>query len=302
MFYLEHFGLSEPPFSLTPDTSFLYLAPSYQEALNVLLVSLRGGEGFVKVIGEVGTGKTLLCRELLDRLGADWYTLYLPNPLLTPIDLYRAVAEELLLSPPQGTVQRSLLADITEALLSLQQQGAEVVLCIDEAQTLPDDSLEALRLLSNLETGKRKLLQIVLFAQPELDNRLAQAQLRQLRQRIAFGCYLQPLTRVEHDTYLAHRLRVAGAKEELFTAGALDILYRGSRGNPRLTNILAHKALLASFGKGLSGVGRLQALAAVADTEEVQGMGLVRPTSPWVLGGLLLGGLLLGFLLAGGVR
>jgi MSHA biogenesis protein MshM len=301
MFYLEHFGLSEPPFALTPDTSFLFPGPSYQEALNVLLVSLRGGEGFVKVVGEVGTGKTLLCRELLDRLGDDWYTLYLPNPLLTPLDLYRAVAEELLLTPPAGAVQRSLLADITEALLSLQQQGTEVVLCIDEAQTLPDDALEALRLLSNLETGKRKLLQIVLFAQPELDARLAQARLRQLRQRIAFGCYLQPLTREEHDSYLAHRLHKAGRQGEIFTAGALDILYRGSRGNPRLTNILAHKALLASFGKGLPAVGRLQALAAVRDTEEVQGLGLVRPTSPWVLGALLLGGLAAGYLLAGGL-
>lgn len=301
MFYLEHFGLSEPPFALTPDTSFLYLAPGCQEALNVLLVSLRGGEGFVKVVGEVGTGKTLLCRELLDRLGNDWCTLYLPNPLLTPLDLYRAVAEELRLTPPPEAVQRTLLADITEALLAHQQQGTEVVLCIDEAQTIPDDALEALRLLSNMETGKRKLLQIVLFAQPELDARLAQPQLRQLRQRIAFGCYLQPLNRAEHDTYLAHRLQVAGSKQELFTAGALDILYRGSRGNPRLTNILAHKALLASFGKGLPGVGRLQALAAVQDTEDIQ-LGLVKATSPWLLGGLLAAGLLLGFLLAGGVR
>ncbi|MGE4578412.1 MAG: ExeA family protein [Desulfuromonadales bacterium] len=292
MLYLQHFGLREPPFSLTPDTGFFYNTSGHREALEVLRVALRSGEGFIKIIGEVGTGKTLLCRKLLNALEGDtWVTAYLPNPLLGVAELYRALADELGIGlPVKATVNDNLKA-INSQLIDLARQGRRVVLCIDEVQVMPEKSLEALRLLSNLETEKRKLLQIVLFAQPELEDRLQQPGLRQLRQRLAFSYRLPPLDHQGVSGYVGHRLLVAGHQGgALFAPGALKLLARGSRGIPRLINILCHKAMLSAYGRGESLIGTRHMLAAIRDTDDAQAT-VWRDYLPWlyVLAALIIG-------------
>lgn len=249
--YLKHFGLTELPFGITPDTSFTYSVQYHQEALNTLLLALGQGEGFVKISGEVGTGKTLLCRRLLQTLDDSWVTAYLPNPNLAPDTLFLALAEELGIKDAAGLDQYHLVRRINLALLDYARAKKRVVVCIDEAQAMPLETLEALRLLSNLETEKRKLLQIVLFGQPELDEKLHRPEVRQLLQRIAFHYRLDGLKKTEIGLYVAHRLRVAGYRGEgLFSPAALRALHRSSGGTPRLINILAHKALLSVFGEG----------------------------------------------------
>jgi len=266
--YLNHFGLSEFPFSITPDTSFVCSLQGHQEALNTLLVALNGGEGFVKISGEVGTGKTLLCRRLLQSLDAGWVTAYLPNPNLDGDTLLRALAEELGVEDFAGLDQYHLLRRVNLALLGFARAKKRVVVCIDEAQAMPIETLEALRLLSNLETEKRKLVQIVLFGQPELDAKLRRPEVRQLLQRIAFHYRLGVLKKSELELYLAHRLRVAGFRgEALFSPAALRALHRASGGTPRLINILAHKTLLAAFGEGRQTIRRHHVRLAARDTE-----------------------------------
>jgi MSHA biogenesis protein MshM len=249
--YTAHFGLRELPFGITPDTSFYFSSPRSQEALNTLLIAARNGEGFIKITGEVGTGKTLLCRKFMATLGDGFVTAYIPNPYLEPRTLMLALADELELTLAKDVDQHQLLKSITRRLLDLATQGKRVVLCLDEAQAIPVESLEALRLLTNLETQKRKLLQIVLFGQPELDHKLQLDSIRQLAQRITFHYHLAPLGRDDIDYYIAHRLRVAGFDgARLFTSGAIARLYKTSGGVPRLVNILAHKALMLCFGEG----------------------------------------------------
>ncbi|MCK2125201.1 AAA family ATPase [Thauera aromatica] len=268
--YEQHFGLREAPFLLTPDTGYFYAWRAHQEALNVLLVALAAGEGFIKITGEVGTGKTLLCRKLLASAGEDVVTAWLPNSLLEPEALREALAEELGLEAPRELGQHRQLRLIYERLVALAEAGRHVVVCLDEAQAMPDQTLEALRLLSNLETEKRKLLTVILFGQPELDQRLASEGLRQLRSRIGFSYRLQPLDLDGVRNYVAHRLHVAGSPHAatLFGPGALCCLHRASRGIARLVNILAHKALLAAFGEGAHKVDTCHLLRAVADTED----------------------------------
>jgi len=265
--YEAHFGFSHAPFGLTPDTRFYFSAPSHQEALNTLLVALRSGEGFLKVTGEIGLGKTLLCRQLLNALGPGFVTAYVPNPAVTPRALFQTVADEL---GCEGSGHRpdELLKAINQRLLDNARKGVRTVLVVDEAQALTDHTLEAIRLLTNLETETYKLLQVVLFGQPELDERLARPELRQLRQRITFTYRLQPLSREQLKAYVRHRLEVAGtADPALFGEDALRVLYRASRGIPRLANILCHKALLSAFGPGHNRVTAGDALAAVSDTD-----------------------------------
>ena len=266
--YLDHFGLSELPFGITPDTSFTVLTRSHQEALNTLLVALNSGEGFIKITGEVGTGKSLLCRRLLQALPENAVSAYLPNPYLAPRTLLLALAEELGVAVDSASDDYHLLKCVNEALLAYAGDERPVVVCIDEAQAMPLETLESLRLLSNLETEKRKLLQIVLFGQPELDRKLAEPSVRQLLQRIAFHYRLGCLGREEVGNYLAHRLRVAGYRgEEVFAPRSVRSLHRASRGTPRLLNILAHKSLLAVYGEGKHAVLSRHVRQAAADTE-----------------------------------
>ena len=265
--YEQFFGLKEKPFSLTPDTEFFYRYRGHQEALNVLLVALRNGEGFVRVSGEVGTGKTLLCRQLLKLLQDDCATAYLPNPLLTPIELYQAISHELQLDLPANASMHQLGQGIFTELVRLREIKRPLVVLIDEAQVMPHRSLEALRLLSNLETEKEKLMHIFFFAQPEFEQRLAEDNLRQLRQRITFSYTLETLQRQELPAYLDHRLRIAGFQgENPFTPAVAKLLHRASKGVPRLINLLAHKTLLVAYGKGVRKVDRKMVLAAIKDT------------------------------------
>ncbi len=269
--YTAHFGLTGLPFGITPDTSFIYAHPSYQDALNTLLVCVRSGEGFIKVAGEVGTGKTLLCRKLLDSLGEGFVTAYIPNPYLEPMTLLLAVADEFGVDCASNANQHQLLRSITAFLLDVHGRGKRAVLCLDEAQAMPVETLEALRLLSNLETERRKLLQVVLFGQPELDTRLSDPSIRQLRQRISFSCRLAAMGPDEVECYLAHRLAIAGYRgPRLFSRQAVRALHDASRGIPRLVNILAHKALIAAFGEGAQLVGLRHAREAIADTESTR--------------------------------
>lgn len=281
--YLEHYGLSEYPFSITPDTSYYFGFSSHQEALNVLLVALETGEGFLKVTGEVGLGKTLLCRLLLNSLDDQFVTAYLPNPHLSPWSMRLSVAEELGLTIRGRPSQEQLLKGINERLIQLAGEGKRVVLCLDEAQQLPLETLEAIRLLTNLETEKRKLIQVVMFGQPELDQRLGRGSVRQLRQRITFSYDLQPMDRDAVSDYIDHRLRIAGYRgAPLFSRGAIERIYRASRGTPRLVNILCHKALLAGYGPGARRITARHASQAIADTEGASKGTLAARAGAWL--------------------
>jgi MSHA biogenesis protein MshM len=265
--YLAHFGLAEPPFGLTPDTDFFYASPPHREALDTLRYALANGDGFLRIVGAVGTGKTLLCRTLLAELPAHTRALYLPNPTLDPAGILFAVAAELGFKVTGKENAYQVQRAIHARLLLLARQGIQVVLVIDEAQALPTESLEAVRLLSNLETEKRKLLAIVLFGQPELDARLEA--IPQLNTRISFHDALRPLTRDELAAYLDHRLARAGLAPgagPLFTARAVGALHAASGGVPRVANVIAHKALLLAYGRGLKRVGRRVLRQAARDT------------------------------------
>ncbi|GAB4116800.1 MAG: AAA family ATPase [Sideroxydans sp.] len=304
--YLRHFGLREPPFSLTPDTSFFFACSNYQEGLNTLLVAARNGEGFIKITGEVGNGKTLLCRKFLATLnqgrqsttligtqdeGATdtknatrFVTAYLPNPYLEPRSLLLALADEFRIELDPNIDQHLLLKELTRTLLKFAREGKRVLVCLDEAQAMPLESLEVLRLLTNLETEKRKLLQVVLFGQPELDERLRHNSIRQLRQRISFQYELKGLRRDELERYLRHRAAVAGyVGDTLFAHAAVGKMHRVTGGTPRLVNIVAHKALMLAFAEGRQMVGSKHVAEAAADTPEVR-----RDWLPWALGGALI--------------
>lgn len=288
--YTRHFGLRELPFSITPDTHFFFAHASYQEALNTLLIAVRTGEGFLKVVGEVGTGKTLLCRKFLNALEAEGViTAYIPNPYLEPMTLLLAVADELGLQYPEQVNQHQLLKLLTHFLIETHGGGDKrVVLCLDEAQAMPIESLEALRLLSNLETESRKLLQVVLFGQPELDVKLDDPSIRQLKQRITFACNLDALNVQDLEHYLAHRLAIAGYRgPRLFARDAVRRLFRASRGVPRVVNILAHKALMAGFGEGARYITDKYIRFAIADTESARARGGVARRYWLRLGALL---------------
>ena len=275
--YQQFFGLKEIPFTLSPDTSYFFAYGHYANALNTLLVALRTGEGFIKVTGEVGTGKTLLCRKLMNTLGDRFQLVYIPNPQLTSYGLQVALAEELGIKITRYVHRLNKM--ITDRLLELAAQGKRVVLCIDEAQAMPEETMESLRLLTNLETEKFKLLHVVLFGQPELDELLNKKSVRQLKQRITFSYQLQPLERAGMDTYIIHRLVVAGfTRGMIFDEKALSRLFVASRGIPRLVNILCHKALMVAFGQGAHHIDETMIRMAISDTEDTQ---LSRRRSPW---------------------
>lgn len=268
--YLYHFGIKELPFSLTPNTHFYFGLPSHDEAMQVLTTALQTGEGFIKVTGEVGTGKTLLCRKLLNEIPDAFKIAYIPNPALSPEEMRYALASELGIRGLNNINQQQLTQKIQLKLLDLQSKGQGVILIVDEAQTIPWESFEALRLFTNLETESRKLIQVVLFGQPELDDMLKTDRLRQLRQRITFSYTLRPLTKDELAAYVEHRMKTAGHKgKPLFSASAKKALFKYSKGIPRLTNIMCHKAMMLAYGSGSHEIKRKEIVAAAKDTDAV---------------------------------
>ena len=267
--YQQHFGFTDIPFRLTPDTEYFYSYPSHEEALNLLKVAMMMGEGFIKITGEVGSGKSLLCRKLMHMLVDDYYVAYIPNPFMNASALREVFAQELGIDPAPLAGEHQLMRMIQDRLIELSAAGHKVVLLLDEAQALPIQSLEAIRLFTNLETEKRKLLQVVLFGQPELDDHLAQHSARQIRQRITFSFHLNPMDLKGVEGYIKHRLSIAGAVQfALFEPAAIRKLYHSTKGIPRLVNILAHKSLMVAYGKGDRFVTPKHVSAAIKDTVE----------------------------------
>lgn len=269
--YNHHFRLDTAPFSLTPDTRFFYSHDSCRTALNTLAVAIHSGEGFTKITGEVGTGKTVLCRKLLDAL-LDNYTLaYIPTPNMEPWALLAAIADELGMSYPDNVTQHQLIKHLGLFIInSYAQQGSPVIICLDDAHTMPLESLEAVRILSNIETQQRKLIQLVFFGQTELDDKLNLEECRQLKQRISFSHVITPIGKDVTREYINHRLLIAGYKgDELFTPEALHRLSRASKGILRLINILAHKAMMSAYGSGSQQVTTRHVERAIADTDAV---------------------------------
>jgi general secretion pathway protein A len=247
--YHEYFGISEDPFSITPDTRYLYFSERHRNAFAHLLYGVAEGGGFVQLTGEVGTGKTLLCRNLLAQLPNEVNIALIFNPRLTPLELVASICDELKVLYPLGCRSVKEIVDFLNAfLLESHRQGRRTVVIIDEAQSLSFAALEQVRLLTNLETEKQKLLQIILVGQPELRRVLAKPELRQLAQRVTARYHLTPLSAQESRAYVLHRLKVAGVDEDLFTPGALRLLYRHTHGVPRLINVHCNRALLAAYG------------------------------------------------------
>lgn len=272
--YARHFSLQEAPFSITPDSAYFFPHEGAQSALNMLLVALRSGEGFLKVVGEVGCGKTVLCRQLLRLLQDECVTAYIPNPDMGPDDLLMALVHELDIEISSPLSRHQVLHALQDCLLRHAVAGRRVVVCIDEAQAIPLKTVESLRLLSNLETEKRKLLQLVLLGQPELDEKLSHPEIRQLLQRITFSEYLGPMAAHRVPRYLAHRLATAAVNEttdtQVFELKAAQAIARFSGGVPRLMNVLAHKCLMLAYGENTHRVTLAHVQLAALDTPGIK--------------------------------
>jgi MSHA biogenesis protein MshM len=263
--YLEHFGLREPPFRITPHTDYFFTGANRGPTLDALIYAITQDEGIVKVTGEVGSGKTMLCRMLLERLPQEVETLYLANPSLSRSEILGAIADELGV-PNDGKATHSLTRAIQDALVERFAAGRRVVLLIDEAHAMPAESLEEIRLLSNLESKSAKLLQIALFAQPELDERLAATDMRQLRERITQHFNLSPLKPLDVASYIDFRLRTAGYHGPTpFSDAAIEQIAKVSEGLSRRINILADKALLAAYSAGSHKVDLAEVATAIQD-------------------------------------
>ena len=264
--YQVHFDFEQLPFTLTPNTDFFYgLAPHF-EAIQTVISALEMGEGVVKVTGEVGTGKTMVCRMLVNHLNDCTALIYLPNPVLSGAELRQAVAKELgLITDNEAT----LVDNIQHKLIELHNSGLRVVAILDEAQALSDEALETLRLFGNLETEDKKLLQIVLLGQPELDARLEAYHLRQFRQRITFSSTLRPLTLDETVAYIDNRIAKSGGKYAPFSLSHKKAIWRSSLGIPRLINQLCHKALLLAFSEDKKNIENQHLFAAMHETYDV---------------------------------
>jgi len=286
--YLEHFGLNEPPFKVTPVTDFFFSGANRGEILDALVYAITDGEGIVKVSGEVGSGKTMLCRMLLDRLPTNLKAIYLANPSLSRDELLYAIADRLGLDL-EGQRVNVILQNLQNDLEAKYARGERCVVLVDEAHAMPLETLEELRLLYNLQVGKHKLLQIVLFGQPELDEKLAQSNMRQLKDRIVHHFTILPLSPKVIHTYLMFRMRAAGYKgPDNFSPAAEKLIGKASQGLMRRVNILADKSLLAAFVENTHAIEVRHVQAAIRDSEMI-------PMRPWfsrknfgVAGGLAL--------------
>ena len=265
--YEAHFGLREPPFAITPDPAYVYLSRHHQEALAHLLYGVGENGGFVQLTGEVGTGKTTLVRTLLEQRLENVDIALCLNPRLTVEELLATICDELGVRYPRELLTLKGLLDALNAhLLQTHAAGRRTVVILDEAQNLSREVLEQIRLLTNLETAKHKLLRIILVGQPELRTLLARPDLRQLAQRITARYHLPPLDRRETAAYIGHRLRVAGGRDDGFAWGARRVVYRHSGGIPRLINIVCDRALLGAYGQGVRRVNASLARAAARET------------------------------------
>jgi general secretion pathway protein A len=264
---LDFYGLSEQPFAITPNPRFMFYSSQHREAYNHVLYGIRERKGFVQLTGEVGAGKTTLCRAILEQLDDGYSTALILNPMMSAEELIKSIAVEFCL-PVNGLDRPDTLAVINQFLLQQVDRGKETVLIIDEAQNLTEELLEQVRLLSNLETDSRKLLQIVLLGQPELRQRLKSPRLRQLRQRITVRYHLMPLSRAEVREYVRHRLHLCGGNgKPCFTGPGLWRIYRYSKGIPRLINAVCDKALLAGFVEQRNRIGFRLVRRAVRELE-----------------------------------
>lgn len=289
--YLEHFGLAEPPFTITPHTEFFFAGANRGATLEALIYAITHGEGIVKVSGEVGSGKTMLCRVLMERLPENVETIYLAIPSLNRDEMLTAICADLGVEPGSHTPMAQIKA-LQEHLLNLHAQGKRVVALIDEAHAMPLESLEEIRLLSNLETNRSKLLQIVLFGQPELDEHLAKPQMRQLRERITHSFGLSPLTLEDVQNYLRHRLSAAGYRGvEVFNPACVKLIGKASEGLSRRVNIIADKSLLAAFSNNAHAVSTAHVDAAIKDCDfaTMEPTGAVRRTWRLVTAALAVG-------------
>jgi general secretion pathway protein A len=289
--YTKFFGLNEKPFSITPDPRYLYLSERYADALAHLIYGVSESGGFIQLTGEVGTGKTTLVRSLLERLPEQADVALVLNPQLSTLEFLQAICEEVGATLPSDRTSTKALVDaLNRHLLKAHARGRRTVLIVDEAQNLSTEVLEQVRLLTNLETAKQKLLQIILIGQPELRDVLDRSDMRQLAQRITGRYHLQPLTRADADEYLRHRLKVAGAVTEIFTPGAIRELHRCSQGIPRIVNVISDRALLAAYSRETHKVdARLVRYAA----REVYGRKFVPPWQSYLVGAAGMAGLAL---------
>ena len=266
--YLEHFGLSEPPFRITPHTDFFFAGANRGATLDALIYAITHDEGIVKVSGEVGSGKTMLCRVLMERLPSNVTIIYLANPSLSREDILFAIADELDLSTEPQARASAVLRALQDRLITLYASGRQVVVLIDEAHAMPKETLEEIRLLSNLESSRHKLLQLVLFGQPELNETLARNDMRQLKERITHNFSLEPLVRDDIAHYLDFRMRAAGYRgPEIFSPAAVKQIAGASEGLTRRINILADKALLAAYTGATHQVTAKEVRAAIRDSE-----------------------------------
>ena len=289
--YLDHFGLREAPFSITPHTEFFFAGANRGATLEALIYAITHDEGIVKVSGEVGSGKTMLCRMLLEKLPKHVETVYLATPSLSREDILHAIADELQIELTASRMHQMMRA-LQKRLLEIYAAGRQVVVMIDEAHAMPAETLEEIRLLSNLESNRHKLLHIVLFGQPELDERLGEKSMRQLKDRITHNFALEPLRRDAIGDYLMFRLRAAGYRgPDLFTATAIQLISKASQGLTRRINILADKALLAAFAEGRHQIDRRQVKAAIDDARLSPGRDRHSWSNRWVAGAAIMSAL-----------
>jgi len=285
--YQKHFGLTERPFSIAPDPRFLYMSQQHREALAHLLYGVGEGGGFVQLTGEVGTGKTTICRCLLEQLPEHVNLALILNPRVTAQELLASLCDELKIQYAKDTTSIKVLTDVLNAyLLDGHSRGQRTVLMIDEAQNLSAEALEQVRLLTNLETTREKLLQIILVGQPELRSLLARDDLRQLSQRITARYHLKPISRVETAAYVRHRLQVCGASEPIFSEDAIDLIQKLSNGIPRLINVLSDRSMLGAFVEGKRKVDAVIVRRAASEVMPEEGLlPPAHPVWPWAVAG-----------------
>ena len=290
--YRHYFGLAEAPFSIAPDPRYIYLSQRHQEALAHLLYGVSGDGGFVLLTGEVGAGKTTVCRCLLQQIPASCDVAYIFNPKLTVEELLSTICVEFGIAYPSGNASVKVFVDcINTYLLDAHARGRHTVLIIDEAQNLSAEVLEQMRLLTNLETNKRKLLQIILIGQPELALMLERPELRQLSQRVVARYHLGPLSKPEVAAYVRHRLEISGARRQLFPVGLMGRVYRLSGGVPRVINVLCDRSLLGTYVQGKERVDRATLAQAAREVfHQAQRRSVLRPLLVILI--LVLGGLL----------